>query len=302
MTTAAEELPDVVARYRGDPESVYNTWFVGSPERLKAFRSIRRGVTDVVAAIRDGTFGSDFKGSPLETVLAAITEQKQVFEGAAHPFYWKPKLRIPDIYEHEDNKRAFGRLLERALATADEDRLVREVLELDARKVKGLGPAAANLLYFLHPTLFPPFNTAIVRGFNALFRDRKPLGSWPAYLEMREVIKAANAGLRPPLSADLGAFAGLLFDVGVGKVACGGDCAAGLAVAREQVEKVARKRHAEVREDREQANEHLKIQHLLVTVGRALGYDVHVAADDRGRAYQGESLSSLTLDRLPELG
>jgi hypothetical protein len=36
-------------------------------------------------------------------------EQKQVFEGAAHPFYWKPKLRIPDIYENEENKRTFGR-------------------------------------------------------------------------------------------------------------------------------------------------------------------------------------------------
>jgi type II restriction enzyme len=35
--------------------------------------------------------GNDFKGSPLEVVLAAITEQKQVFESAAHLFYWKPK-------------------------------------------------------------------------------------------------------------------------------------------------------------------------------------------------------------------
>jgi type II restriction enzyme len=116
MATAGEELGALVARYRQDPESVYNTWFIRSPERLKAFRSIRRGVTEVVRAIREGAFGDDFKGSPLETVLASITEQKQVFDGAAHPFYWKPKLRIPDIYESEPNQRAFGQFLERASA------------------------------------------------------------------------------------------------------------------------------------------------------------------------------------------
>ena len=78
------ELVDLVARYKRDPESVYNTWFVNNEARMKAFRSVRRGVQAVVASIRDGTFGNDFKGSPLELVLACITEQKQVFKGAAH--------------------------------------------------------------------------------------------------------------------------------------------------------------------------------------------------------------------------
>ncbi|OJW23406.1 MAG: hypothetical protein BGO49_02190 [Planctomycetales bacterium 71-10] len=300
MTT--EDLGEIVKRYRSDPESVYNTWFVRSPERLKAFRSIRRGVMEVVRSIREGSFGADFKGSPLETVIQSITEQKQVFEGAAHPFYWKPKLRIPDIYEDEENKRAFGQLLERALASPGEERLVREVLDLDRRRIKGLGPAVANILYFLHPTLFPPFNTAIVRGFNALFADSKKLGSWPDYLQMREVIKSANGGLRPPLSTDLGAFAGLLFDIGVGKVLIESNLAQGLAREREEVEKIVRRRHREVEEDRAEENEHLKIQHMLTTVGRSLGYAVHVATNDRGRSYEGESLSSLTVDRLPDLG
>ncbi len=100
-TTALVEL---IARYKADPESVYNTWFINGAERMKAFRAIRRGVRDTVDSIAAGTFGNDFKGSPLEFVLNAITEQKQVFEGAAHPFYWKPKLRIPDIYENQSNK------------------------------------------------------------------------------------------------------------------------------------------------------------------------------------------------------
>lgn len=302
MGMTKEDLGEVVGRYRRDPESVYNTWFVRSPERLKAFRSIRRGVIEVVRAIREGTFGNDFKGSPLEAVLQGITEQKQVFEGAAHPFYWKPKLRIPDIYEDEENKRAFGHLLERALGTNGEDRLVSEVLELDRRRIKGLGPAVASILYFLHPTIFPPFNTAIVRGFNALFADSKKLGSWPDYLQMREVIKTSNAGLQPPLSTDLGAFAGLLFDIGVGKVLIESNLADGLARERQEVEKLVRKRHKEVEADRAEENEHLKIQHLLTKVGRSLGYDVHVATNDRNRSHEGQSLASLAVERLPDLG
>ncbi len=90
-------LINLIEQYKSDSESVYNTWFIGSEARMKAFRSIRRGVRDTIDCIAAGRFGCDFKGSPLEIVLAAITEQKQVFEGAAHPFYWKPKLRIPDI-------------------------------------------------------------------------------------------------------------------------------------------------------------------------------------------------------------
>ncbi len=173
MSLATEDLARLVTRYKADPESVYNTWFIDNETWLRAFRSIRRGVIDVVQAIQAGTFGNDFKGSPLETVLDCITEQKQVFEGAAHPFYWKPKMRIPDIYENEDHKRAFGQFLERCLGTTAEDRLLREIHELDGRRIKGLGPAVANILYFLHPTLFPPFNTAMRNGFNTLLGGKQ---------------------------------------------------------------------------------------------------------------------------------
>src|SRR4030065_573709 len=95
--------------------------YLGGEARMKAFRAIRRGVRDTVDSIAAGTFGSDFKGSPLEVVLNAITEQKQVFEGAAHPFYWKPKLRIPDIYENEPNKMRFAAFLDACLSATPED-------------------------------------------------------------------------------------------------------------------------------------------------------------------------------------
>ena len=160
-------LIELIARYKADPESVYNTWFVSGEERMKAFRSIRRGVRDTVDAIVAGTFGNDFKGSPLEFVLTAITEQKQVFEGAAHPFYWKPKLRIPDIYENEANKQKFAAFLQACLTATREDQVLAEMSKLAAAQIKGLGPSVASIVYFLHPTFVPPFNTAMVNGFNA---------------------------------------------------------------------------------------------------------------------------------------
>ena len=98
----------LVQQYKSDTESVFNTWFINNEERLKAFRSIRRGVMQVVDDIKNKKFPNDVKGSSFEFVLTCITEQKQVFEGASHPFYWKPKLRIPDIYENGSNKLAFG--------------------------------------------------------------------------------------------------------------------------------------------------------------------------------------------------
>lgn len=291
-------LSPLVARYRADPESVYNTWFVNGESRMKAFRAIRLGVRETVASVARGDFGNDFKGSSLEVVLNAITEQKEVFAGAAHPFYWKPKLRIPDIYENEGNKRLFASFLDACLSAGTEAQLLDQISRLSAAKIKGLGPAVANILYFLHPTLIPPFNTAMVRGFNALFQDDKKLGSWEAYLGMRAAIMAANA--EAELSKDLGAFAGLLFEIGSGRIPAGG-AAAALSGGKEAAERSARARHAKVLEEKGEESEHSRIQHLLIKVGRALRYDVHVARNDRHRSFAGESFSLSTLPELPAL-
>lgn len=166
---------DLIRQYKANPDLVYHTWFINNEERLKAFRSIRRGVIQVIDDIKTGAFPNDFKGSSLEFVLTCITEQKKVFEGASHPFYWKPKLRIPDIYENQEHKKAFGQFLECCLNTSKEEALIKEIIKLDQKNIKGLGPAVANILYFLHPTLIPPFNTAIVNGFNLLFGERGKL-------------------------------------------------------------------------------------------------------------------------------
>ncbi|UCV22334.1 hypothetical protein [Ferribacterium limneticum] len=292
-------LQPTAESYKADPESVYNTWFISNEERLKAFRSIRRGVATVVDDIKHGRFPNDFKGSSLEFVLGCISEQKQVFEGAAHPFYWKPKLRIPDIYENEANKQAFGEFLYACLESTDVRALEKEVLKLSAKGIKGLGPSVGNILYFLHPTLFPPFNTAMLNGFNALFQTKKKLGSWESYLEMRETIIEANAAIGI-LSKDLGAFSGMLFEIGVGRLGCNG--ADSLNAEHEKVEQVRLKRHTQVQQDLAEERLHTKVQHQLCELGRALGYDTLVARNDRSAVYQGSPLGYRCLDKLPNLG
>jgi len=296
-----ERLETLVNRFKEDQEGVYRTWFVDNEARLKAFRSIRRGTETVVSDIRAGCFPNDFKGSSLEFVLHAITEQKQVFEGAAHAFYWKPKLRIPDIYEDEHNKRAFGQFLEACLGASTEAHLLRAIATLDAQRIKGLGPAVANILYFLHPTLLPPSNTAILRGYNLLFKARGKLGSWPGYLAMRDELMAANARVAHLLSKDLGAFAGLLFDVGVGKLVVEENLHIVDEKARKRRAVTLRKRHLQVEADLRADQEHQRLQHAVLTVGRRLGYDVWAAANDHARSYDGERFSFLSLPELPPL-
>lgn len=294
-------LTNLIAKYKSDPESVYNTWFVGGETRMKAFRAIRRGVRDTVDSVAAGTFGNDFKGSPLEVVLNAITEQKQVFEGAAHPFFWKPKLRIPDIYESEVNKRKFAAFLEACLNATREEQILTEISRLVGAQIKGLGPAVTNIVYFLHPTIVPPFNTAMVNGFNALFHDKKKLGSWDSYLEMREVIVQTNNDVRDQLSKDLGAFAGLLFEIGARRLLVDGNIETVLQVEKAKAEKVAKTRHAEILAEKQAESEHTQIQYLLIKIGRALKYDVYVARNDRHRCYDDQSFSMLTIPTLPNM-
>lgn len=295
-------LTELISQYKRDQESVYNTWFIGSEDRMKAFRSIRRGVTDTVQAIAAGKFGNDFRGSRLETVLSAITEQKQMFEGAAHPFYWKPKLRIPDIYEDDANQRKFGAFLSSCLNATREEQLLAEMSRLAEARIKGVGPAAATIVYFLHPTLIPPFNTAIVNGFNALFGSKLKLGCWQSYLSMREAIVHANNQHRSLLSKDLGAFAGRLFEVGTGRLATIGNADATLAALQEKAAKSNKRRHEQVVAEQADASAHTQIQHLLIRLGRSLKYLVHVARNDRHRCCEGEAFALATTDSLPDIG
>lgn len=300
MTDSVREL---IQRWRSDAGATYMTWFLWE-ERLKNFRSIRRGLETVVAQIEGGAFGNVYKGSSLETVVGSIAEQRQIFRGADHAFLWKPKLRIPDIYESPENQRAFGRFLDTCACCSTEERLIEAIHVLDERKIKGLGPAVANLLYFLHPTLAPPSNTAIVKGYNALTGARVKLGRWGDYLAMRQGILRLNGEHRDLLSNDLGAVAGLLFDVGVERYSPPpppGD-SAGLAEWQADLQRVRAESEAQHRREKETADgehTHLRVQAWLRDLGRELGYEVWVASNDRGRVIGSGTLGDGCLADLP---
>jgi type II restriction enzyme len=300
--SSANLLSALIDKWRDDHGGTYRTWFLWE-ERLKNFRSIRRGLSQVVQEIDAGTFGNVYKGSSLETVVGSIAEQRQIFKGADHAFLWKPKLRIPDIYESRENQIAFGRFLDVCSCCTKEEDILRAIHDLDALRIKGLGPAAANLLYFLHPTLVPPFNTAIVKGYNATAGAKVKLGRWDEYLAMREGILRLNTEHRTQLSNDLGAIAGLLFDIGSGRYAAPPRDASDeqrrawetdLATVREDA-----KRRKAVEAGSEGDRTHTEIQAWLRDLGLALGFAVHMAANDRGRPWGQGRLGDGCLEQLP---
>jgi type II restriction enzyme len=303
-SASAEDLVrTLLKRWREDPGGAYRSWFLWE-ERLKNFRSIRRGISALVAEIEAGSFGNVYRGSSLETVVGSIAEQRQIFKGADHAFLWKPKLRIPDIYESRPNQLAFARFLNSCACCSAADQIVAAIHALDREQIKGLGPAAANLLYFLHPTLVPPFNTAIVRGYNSLTGAKVKLGRWSEYLAMRQGIVELNAAHRDLLSNDLGALAGFLFDLGSGRYALPPSeddptalqrWEADLGRVRADAERESRAAHAA----REGDQTHTEVQGWIRDLGLALGFRVWVASNDRNRAFAGGRLADGCLDDLP---
>ena len=299
----SDNFASLIDHWKADPHSTYNTWFLWE-ERLKNFRSIRRGIGQVVREINAGTFGNAYRGSALETVVGSIAEQRQIFKGADHAFLWKPKLRIPDIYENATNQQAFGQLLHTCDCCDTADAVIDAIRRLDALKIKGLGPAAANLLYFIHPTLLAPFNTAIMRGYNAVTGSNVKLGRWDHYLSLREGTLRLNTAHRQQLSNDLGAIAGLLFDIGSGRYAAPPrtddantrqEWEADLRKIREESAAAAKLFTAE----RDSDTTHTEVQGWLRDLGKALGFEVWVAANDRARGYAGGRLDDGCLTQLP---
>ena len=301
MTDTFETL---IEHWKADPGSTYQTWFLWG-DRLKNFRSIRRGITQVAQDIHAGTFGNCYRGSTLETVVSSIAEQRQIFKGADHAFLWKPKLRIPDIYEHADNQKAFARLLHACNCCDTAEQVIAEIQRIDALKIKGLGPATANLLYFIHPTLITPFNTAIVNGFNAATGSKVKLGRWDHYLTMRTSLLALNQRFRTLLSNDLGAIAGLMFDLGQQRYPApplhpGANATAAWMQALAQVQSDAQSALKQKLIIQKQDASHTDMQGWLRDLGLALGFQVWIAANDRSREFNGSPLSDGCLQTLPD--
>lgn len=95
---------------------------------------------------------------------------------------------------------------------------------------------------------------------------------------------------------------GLLFEIGSNRIVMGANAESVLEELREKAARAATKRHKEALEDQREASEHTQAQHVLIRIGRALGYDVFVARNDRSRTCGGDSFASLTIPTLPSLG
>jgi hypothetical protein len=130
------------------------------------------------------------------------------------------------------------------------------------------------------------------------------LGRWDEYLAMRAGVLRLNAEHQALVSNDLGAIAGFLFDVGSGRYPLpsrDGDEAAerawraDLARVREESERERRSLEA----GREGDRTHTEVQGWLRDLGRALGFDVWVAANDRTRASGAGRLADGCLESLP---
>ncbi|MBI2407588.1 MAG: type II restriction endonuclease [Gemmatimonadetes bacterium] len=296
-------LATLLERWRDDVGGSYHRWFLWD-ERLKNFRSIRRGLAVVVDEIRADSFGRQYRGTSLETVVKCVAEQRPLFRGADHAFLWKPKLRIPDIYENRQNQLAFAAFLDQCACCDTEAEVLDAIHRLDALGIKGLGPAAANLLYFLHPTIAPPTNTAIAKGYERVTGVRVPLGRWTAYLAMRKGMLDLTARHRRVLSNDLGAIAGFLFDVGSGRypappLAPDATTDARRAWRDALAQALQASMSAETADDGADELTHTQIQGWLRDLGSALGFGVWIASNDQRRALGDGLLGDGCLAELP---
>lgn len=287
----AQNLATLLPQWKEEASGLYQTWFLWE-ERLKNFRAIRSGVHALVQDIKNETFGNSFKGSSLQTVVQSVAEQKQIFKGADHAFQWKPKLRIPDIYENRKNQMAFGAFLDTCICGNGDKTLIEAIHRIDKLEIKGLGPAVANLLYFLHPTVMPPFNTAIVKGYNQLTKSKIKLGCWQNYLALREGILRLNESHREILSNDLGAIVAFLFEIGSGRLMVSEDLS--------QMNWPTAKIGPSERKSQASNLSHNEVQGWLKDLGIELGYDVWIAKNDRRKPYGVGVLSDGCVSKLPD--
>jgi type II restriction enzyme len=131
------------------------------------------------------------------------------------------------------------------------------------------------------------------------------LGSWEQYLAMRSGIVRLNSEHRGLLSNDLGAVAGLLFDLGAGKyVASPSQEVSETSVSSWEFDLAAvRAESASNRKKRDQSNQgdvtHTEVQGWLRDLGLSLGFEIWIASNDRSRPYGSGKLGDRCLAQLP---
>lgn len=137
-------------------------------------------------------------------------------------------------------------------------------------------------------------------GLITCLRIKKKLGSWSEYLKLREVMMDTNNQYRGDLSLDLGAIAGLLFEIGSQKLVLGADEYLS-QVERKKIERLIEKRRETVEQEKAEDNLHTEMQYHLLKIGNALGYDVIAASNDRSKSHSNNSFSFISLKQFPEI-
>lgn len=140
------------------------------------------------------------------------------------------------------------------------------------------------------------FNTAIVKGSNAVTGGNVKLGRWDRYLTMREGAIRLNEPHRARLSNDLGAIAGLLFDIGSGRCVVpprsdDDQALAAWQVDLDQVRQASTAAQKQRAAERESDTTHTEIQGWLLGLGHGLGFRRLDRGKDRNRPYNDAPLA-----------
>lgn len=123
-----------------------------------------------------------------------------------------------------------------------------------------------------------------------------PLSGNARYAHLHQRGISSHAFQRPR------SLSGLFFEIGAGKLVLEENSTLVLETGRKRIEATQKRRHEDVLNDIRQDDAHSHMQSLRIKLGKALGFDVLVAADDRGRSFRDDKFSFQCLGCLPELG
>lgn len=157
-----EKLQRLAMWGKANSLAVSNIWLI---DNETPFKGISANLARCVGVSQDNLgryvwrFGDDFKGSPLETVLDSIAEQKQVLKEPPICFYWNPRCGSRTFTRIRATNRHSVFFWSDASAQPPKTAYCGRFGNLDRRQIKELGPAVTSILYFLHPTAFPTINS-----------------------------------------------------------------------------------------------------------------------------------------------
>ena len=114
------------------------------------------------------------------------------------------------------------------------------------------------------------------------------------------MIVETNKKYKQDFSLDLGAFAGLLYEIGTQRILVGNDEYI-TDTERKKIEMTFHQRQQKIVEEKKEENLHNEMQYHLLKIGKALGYDVICARNDLSKSFDGSNFSFLCLKDFPQI-